>query len=163
MVYNAILPEAETESLGTSCASHTGNLNPHAMSFVPHYALLKENYTITAILVTLFFLFILFLIHLNFINANDDMSAKYLLKKMKQDNHNKIMIGHLNINSIRSKFEYLKDLIGNNIDVFLISKTKLNDSFPQGQFLIDGYHVPFRIDRNDRGGFTIIFSGTYST
>ena len=67
------------------------------------------------------------------------------------------MIGYLNINSIRSKFEYLKDVIGNNIDVFLISETKLNDSFPQGQFLIDGYHVPFRIDRNDRGGGLLLY------
>ena len=49
---------------------------------------------------------------------------------MKQDNRNKIMIGHLSINSIRSTFEYLKDLLGNNLDVFLISETKLNDSFP---------------------------------
>ena len=62
------------------------------------------------------------------------------------------MIGHLNINSIRSKFEFLKDTIGNNIDIFLISETKLNDSFPAGQFMIDGYHVPFRVDRNDKGG-----------
>ena len=79
------------------------------------------------------------------------MSPKYFFKK-NHDNPNKIMIGHLNINSIRSKFEYLKDLIGNNIDVFLISETKLNDSFPLGQFMIDGYHVSFRKDRNDRGG-----------
>ena len=53
---------------------------------------------------------------------------------------------------MRSQFEYLKDFIGNNIDVFLISETKLDDSFPPGQFMIDGYQVPFRIDRNDRGG-----------
>ena len=91
------------------------------------------------------------------------MSLKNLLTKMKHDNPNKIVIGHLNINSIRSKFEYLKGFIGNNIDVCLIDETKLNDSFPQGQFIIEGYHVPFRIDRNDRGGgFTSIFSGTYS-
>ena len=67
------------------------------------------------------------------------------------------MIGHLNINSIRSKFEYLKDLIGNNIDVFLISETKLNDSFPLCQFMIDGYHVPLRIDKNDRGGGLLLY------
>ena len=82
------------------------------------------------------------------------MSPKNLLKQMKHDYPNKIMIGHLN-NSIRSKFDYLKDIIGSNIDMFLISETKLNDSFPQGQFMIEGYHV--RIDRNDRGGGLLLY------
>ena len=85
------------------------------------------------------------------------MSPKNLFKKMKHDYPNKIMIGHLNINSIRSKFEYLKDIIGNNRGVFLISETKLNDSFPQGQLMIEGYHVPFRIDRNDRGWGLLLY------
>ena len=76
---------------------------------------------------------------------------------LKHDNPNKIMVDHLNINSIRSKFEYLKDLIGNIIDEFLISETKLNDSFPLGQFMIDGYNVSFRIDRNDRGGGLLLY------
>ena len=71
------------------------------------------------------------------------------------------MVGHLNINSIRSKFEYLKDFIGNNIDVFLISETKLNDSFPPGKFMINGYQVPFRI-YNTGGGLLLYFLGTYA-
>ena len=123
MVYNAIMPDAEMGFLTTSCETHTYVLNSSAKSFVPRYALLRENCGIIAIFVTLLLLFILFLIHLKFINNNDDMSSKNLLKKMKHEYPNKIMIGHLNINSIRSKFEYLKDIIENNIDVFLISVT----------------------------------------
>ena len=132
-------------------------LNPCAKSIVPCYTLLKEHCAIIAIFVTLLFLFILFLIQLILINNHDDMFPKDLIKKLKHDNPNKIMIGHLNINSIRSKFEFLKDLIGNNIDVLLISETKLNDSFPPGQFMIDGYHVPFRLDRNDKGGGLLLY------
>ena len=30
----------------------------------------------------------------------------------------------------------------------MISESKLDDSFPHGQFLIDGFHTPFRFDRN---------------
>ena len=114
MVYNAILPDAEMGFLATSCESHTYVVNSSAKSFVPRYALLRENCGIIAIFVTLLLLIILFLIHLKFINNNDDMSPKNLLKEMKHDYPNKIKIGHLNINSIRSKFEYLKDIIGNS-------------------------------------------------
>ena len=157
MVYNAIMPDAEMGFLATSCETHSYVLNSSAKSFVSRYALIRENCGIIANFVTLLLLFILFVIHLKFITNNDDMFPKILLKKMKHDNPNKIMIGHLNINSIRSKFEYLKGFIGNDIDVFLIPETKLNDSFPQGQFMIEGYHVPFRIDRNDRGGGLLLY------
>ena len=33
----------------------------------------------------------------------------------------------------------------------MISETKPDDSFPQGQFLIDDFHSPFRFDRNKSG------------
>ena len=52
-----------------------------------------------------------------------------MLKYMKVANANKIVIGHLNINSIRNIFDCFKYLIGGNIDL-LLSGTKLNDSFP---------------------------------
>ena len=62
------------------------------------------------------------------------------------------IIGHLNINYIRNKFRCLCDMLSNNTDILLISETKLNDSFPIGQFLMNDYHVPFRKDRTDKGG-----------
>ena len=34
----------------------------------------------------------------------------------------------------------------------MISETELDESFPTGQFLLDGYSVPFRFDRNASGG-----------
>ena len=133
--------------------------NPYAVTFVPLYNLSKRNCVIIAILATLLFLSILVLIHL--ITTNnldiDVVNSKDLLKKLKHDNHNKIIIGHLNINYIRYKFEFLKELIGNNIDIFLISETKLNDTFPFVQFLINGYHTPFRFDRNDNGGGLLLY------
>ena len=39
-----------------------------------------------------------------------------------------------------------------NIDILIISETELDESFPVGQFLIEGYDVPFRFDRNGNGG-----------
>ena len=46
----------------------------------------------------------------------------------------------------------VSELIKGFVDIFMISETKLDDSFPEGQFFIDGYHTPFRYDRNGNGG-----------
>ena len=51
----------------------------------------------------------------------------------------KLAFAYLNINSIRNKFEMLLDLIKGNIDILLVSETKIDDSFPNGNLLIDGY------------------------
>ena len=39
----------------------------------------------------------------------------------------------------------------------MISETKLDESFPSGQFLLDGYSVPFRFDRNGNGGGILLY------
>ena len=73
------------------------------------------------------------------------------------ENLNRIVFAHLNINSLRSKFDLLTDLIMGNVDVLVISETKLDDSFPAGQFKIPGFASPFRLDRNQNGGGIIVF------
>ena len=78
--------------------------------------------------------------------------AESRLKEMKSQSSDKLILGHLNISSIRNKFEALKFIIDNNIDIFLISETKLEDSFPSAQFLIKGFSAPYRSDRNSKGG-----------
>ena len=42
-------------------------------------------------------------------------------------------------------------MIQDNIDILLVSETKLDDTFPVGQFYIDGYGTPYRFDRTSRG------------
>ena len=51
----------------------------------------------------------------------------------------------------------LSELIQNFVDVFMMSETKLDESFPEGQFFIDGYHTPFRYDRNGNGGGILLY------
>ena len=46
----------------------------------------------------------------------------------------------------------LSDRIKGNIDVMLVSETKFDDSFPIGNFLIDGFSTPYRLDRDSNGG-----------
>ena len=43
------------------------------------------------------------------------------------------------------------------VDIFLISGSKLDDSFPEGQFIIDGYHALFRFDRHGNGGGLLLY------
>ena len=52
------------------------------------------------------------------------------LKGLCLKNVNKLIIAHLNINSLRDKFEFLIFQTKDNIDVLMISETKLDQSFP---------------------------------
>ena len=79
------------------------------------------------------------------------------LKAIRKRNLNRIVVAHLNINSLRNKFDYLIEQITGNIDILMISETKLDSSFPTGQFLINGYSEPFRIDRNSQGGGIMLY------
>ena len=40
---------------------------------------------------------------------------------------NKLIIVHLNINSLRNKFEFLVEFIRGKVDVLMISKTKIDE------------------------------------
>ena len=56
------------------------------------------------------------------------------LKSCRIRNLNKIVVGHLNINSIRNMFDFLAHLVKGNINVLMISETKLDESYPPSQF-----------------------------
>ena len=79
-----------------------------------------------------------------------------ILKKIKLSNVNRLVIGHININSLRNKFESLKMLIIGNIDILVITESKLDESFTTQQFAIEGYLLPYRIDRNENAGGGVI-------
>ena len=64
---------------------------------------------------------------------------KEVLKNLRLKNVNRSICVQLNINSIRNKFNSLVDIINNNTDILMISETKLDPSFPNGQFHIHGF------------------------
>ena len=70
---------------------------------------------------------------------------------------NKLVISHLNINSVSNKFDQLKLIIKNKVDILVITETKLDSSFSYSQFIIDGFGQPYRLDRNKHGGAVMIF------
>ena len=103
----------------------------------------------------------LFMLIIFYRNKIVDLPPNEIIRDLKLSNPNKIILGHLNINSIRNKFECLRDTIGQNIDILLISETKLNDTFPEGQFYINGYQNPFRADRSQAGGGLLLYIKEY--
>ena len=71
------------------------------------------------------------------------------LKETKIQSPDKLLFCHLNINSIRNKFEALTHTSVNNIDLLLICKTRPDHSFPTAQFQIRGFSALYR--RNGNG------------
>lgn len=80
-----------------------------------------------------------------------------ILNSIRVKNPNRIIIAHLNINSLRNKFEDLKSLVKDKVDILCITETKLDKSFPEGQFTMAGYKAPIRLDRDKPGGGLMIY------
>ena len=50
-------------------------------------------------------------------------------------------------------------MIENNVDILLISETKLNDSFPSGQLKICGFSMLYQYDRDSMGSRILLYVG----
>ena len=97
-----------------------------------------------------------------FENSDDSINIAHLnplfqIKKLRTKNPERVIIGNLNINSLPNKFEQLKDTVLKYVDVLVLTETKLDDSFPKAQFLVDGFSEPYRYDRNRKGGGIMIY------
>ena len=80
-----------------------------------------------------------------------------ILKKNRINNVNRVVTGHVNIDSIRSKFDMLSSMVKDNIYILTVAGIKLDSSFPQAQFRMEGYAPPFRYDRNSYAGGILLF------
>ena len=66
------------------------------------------------------------------------------------------VLAHLNINSYTFKYIDIASIFSIKlVDIFAISETKIDMSFPDAQFSHPGYNI-FRKDRNRYGGEIII-------
>ena len=69
-----------------------------------------------------------------------------------------LLCGYLNINSLRNKIHDLRLIIHDvPIDYFVISETKLDNSFTNAQLTINNYEKKARRDRDKHGGGLIEF------
>ena len=62
----------------------------------------------------------------------------------------------MHVNSILNKFVSIQEFIKRTFDIFLISETKIDDSFPNAQLKIEGYKS-FRKDRDAFGEGLLFF------
>ena len=74
-------------------------------------------------------------------------------------NLNKTIVSQLNINSIRYKFIFFAPQVKGNIEIPMISETKLDEGFSAAQFLIDGYSVSFHFGRDGNGSGILLYKG----
>ena len=92
------------------------------------------------------------------IDDNSDFNDPYLLlKQLKLKNVNRIIYAHINISSLRDKFEQLKSMITSVVDIVVITETKLGKSFTGAQFLLNRFSKPYRLDRDENGGGIISY------
>ena len=93
---------------------------------------------------------------------NEDSSCENsgpfkIVRKLRISNVNRLIIGQLNINLIRKKSEALKTIVSDNLDILVLTESKLDSSFRAGQFCMEGFSPPFRLDRNVNGGGILIY------
>ena len=82
----------------------------------------------------------------------------HLSQKDRRQYLNNPLIGYLNINSVRNKIADVQIFIQNiPLDYLVLSETKLDESFPNAQFNLDGYELGARRDRDKNGGGLIMF------
>ena len=48
-------------------------------------------------------------------------------------------------------------VIGNNLDILMVSETKIEDTFPESQFLMEGFSTPYRIERTANSGGILLY------
>ena len=79
------------------------------------------------------------------------------LKSLRIWNHNNFNFSYLNINSIRNKFDNVKLIIDEHVDILCVAEAKIDNSFPTAQFSWPGYHKPYRLDISDRKGGLLVY------
>ena len=85
------------------------------------------------------------------ISIDEWVDSKSILKSTWGDHKYQLLFAHLNINSIRNKFDLLTEQVAGNIDLLMISETNIGESFPVENFLLPRFSVPYRPDHGSKG------------
>ena len=80
-----------------------------------------------------------------------------ILKNARLKHPKKVCLSHININSIRNKLDSLIEFTYGLVDFLAVSKTKLDSSFPMGQFNLPGFRTPYRKDLLAKSGGLLIY------
>ena len=92
-------------------------------------------------------------------NVSDGPLTDYIynLKLYRKDNPKNSISGHLNINSIRKILEAVECILNDGlIDIFALSESKIDESFPSAQFFVNDFTL-HRKDRNRFDGGILLY------
>ena len=88
---------------------------------------------------------------------NDQQNLGFNLQRVRTENPSRTIFGQIVINRMRHMFDLLMSIIKNEIDIFIISETKIDNSLQISQFTMTGYSIPLRLDRTSHGGGILFF------
>ena len=69
--------------------------------------------------------------------------ARPTLKLLRIQNMGKSIVGYLNINSVRNKFDAFKEIAAKSMDVLMMTETKIDATFPTEKFAKEGFATSF--------------------
>ena len=84
-------------------------------------------------------------------------SQNISLKSFREENPDRPIFVEININSLRNKSQFIASQVVNNVDVLLVSETKLDDSFLTAQFFLDGFSKRHRLDHCSKVGGLLLY------
>ena len=91
--------------------------------------------------------------HVSIDNSNSIKQPKIIRLK----DINRVIIGNLNTNSLTVTFAQLQEIVLKYVDILILTETKLYDISPKSQFMVHGFSMPYRQDRNRNGGGIMIY------
>ena len=65
------------------------------------------------------------------------------------------------MNSIRNKFDNQQNIFKSNVNILIVEETKIVQSFPMAQFLIEAFPKSLKLDVSDRTGGLLVYLRSY--
>ena len=93
----------------------------------------------------------------NLQSQKQSINASDILSNPKVRVNNKLIIGNLNINSFAGKFDKLKLMVQHKVDILVLTETKIDSSFLNQQFHIEGFCLPYRLNRSKHGRVVLVY------
>ena len=88
---------------------------------------------------------------------NTSLNSLSEIRELRLRNINRVLIGNLNINFIRNKFDQLKDTVLKYTDILILTETEPDEMFLISHFSMDGFSKPYRSDKNKHGEGVIAY------
>ena len=89
-------------------------------------------------------------------NSNVFNSTESILKSLRESYQNNVIIGHINVNSLRNKFTEVENLLmKSRFEILALSETKLDCSDKDACFSVKNYSLYRQDKRSNSGGLVI--------